>query len=403
MLIIGFIIMLVPLIISVIKRRSKIGLLVFAVLTAAVVLISNLSLQFLNFADKSTDKLFNGAAVSSSVDGVDYSQYVIKTDKHIKNILICGTDKRPNSTDDTMRTDIMMLICIDEDTDNIYCFSLSRDTLVRRDAVSNNNICKLNEVAAYGGGMTALINSIRFNFGINIDEYVLVNWYAVVDMVDVFFPDGIDYQMTELEMLGVNQVLPAQNSEFGKKRLDDLLCDPVSGENAFGLEEIGYLDSIGEEEHLYDINNLLEGTQYTRRFDDSIEYTVRLNGAQALAFSRARHCYPNQALSRDQKVLSFMLSLGSSAMGVLTEEKLDEFIERCAANNSFETSYASIKEALADVTGRSLNMGKPVRFENGTTENVSCLPIVYSNNYGNALLTYNYESLRQQVQKLIYE
>lgn len=402
MLIICIIVMFSPIIIRVIRRKSKIGLLVIAVVTAAVLLISNLSSQLLNFADKSTEKLFNGAEVSSSVDGVDYSKYVIKSDKNIKNVLICGTDKRPGSTDDTVHTDIMILLSINRDTDNGYCFSLSRDTLVRRDAVSND-ICKLNEVAAYGGGMTALINSIRFNFGINIDEYVLVNWYAVVDMVDVFFPDGIAYPMTELEMIGVNQVLPGQNSAFGKDRLDDLLCDPVSGEKDFGLEEIGYLDSIGEEEHLYDINNILEGTHYTRRFDDIVEHTVRLNGAQALAFSRARHCYPNQALSRDQKVLSFMLSLGSSAMGVLTEKKLDEFIERCAANNSFETSYTSINEALADITGRSLNMGRPIRLENGTTENVTCLPIVYSNNYGSAELTYNYESLKKQAQKLIYD
>ena len=402
MIIICFIVLISPLIVRVIKTRSKIGLSVFAVLTAVVVLTANAAARLLNLADRSTEKLFSGAELSSSADGVDYSRYVIKSDKHIKNILICGTDKRPESEDDTMRTDIMMLISIDEDTDNIYCFSLSRDTPVRRDALSND-ICKLNEVAAYGGGMSALINSIRFNFGIDIDEYVMVNWYAVVDMVDIFFPDGIDYQMTELEMVGVNQVLPAQNIAFGKGRLDDLLCDPISGEKEFGLDEIGYLDSIGEEEHLYDINNILAGTQYTRRFDDTEERTVRLNGAQVLAFSRARHCYANQAQSRDQKVLSFMLSLGSSVLGVLTEEKLDEFTERCRANNSFETSYTDIKEALADVTGRSLNRGKPMRFDNDKTEEVTSLPIVFSNNYGNAVLSYNYESLRKQAQELIYE
>ena len=403
MLIICFIVLFSPIIIRVIRRKSKIGLLVFAAVTAAVVLISNLSSQLLDFADKSTEKLFNGAEVSSSsVDGVDYSKYVIKSDKNIKNVLICGTDKRPGNTDDTMRTDIMMLVSIDKDTDNIYCYSLSRDTTVRRDAVSND-ICKLNEVAAYGGGMSALINCIRFNFGIDINEYILVNWYAVVDLVDVFFPDGIDYQMTELEMVGVNQVLPGQNSAFGKDRLDDLLCDPISGEKAFGLDEIGYLDSICEEEHLFDINNILEGTQYTRRFDDTVDHTVRLNGAQILAFSRARHCYANQAQSRDQKVLSFMMSLGSNVLGVLTEEKLDKFTERCLKHNSFETSYSDIKEALADVTGRSLNRGKAMHFDNDKTELVTCLPIVYSNNYGNAVLNYNYESLRNQAQKLIYE
>ena len=403
MLIICIIVMFSPIIIRVIRRKSKIGLLVIAVVTAAVLLISNFSSQLLNFADKSTEKLFNGAEVSSSsVDGVDYSKYVIKSDKNIKNVLICGTDKRPGNTDDTMRTDIMMLVSIDKDTDNIYCYSLSRDTHVRRDAVSDD-ICKLNEVAAYGGGMSALINCIRFNFGIDINEYILVNWYAMVDFVDVFFPEGIDYKLTELEMIGINQVLPEQNTCFGRGRLDDLLSDPITGKKEFGLEEIGYLDSIGEEEHLYDINNLIEGTKYTRRFDDTIDHTVRLNGAQALAFNRARHCYENQAQSRDQKVLSFMMSIGSSALDVLTEEKLDEFTERCLKHNSFETSYSDIKEVLADLTGRSLNMGKAMHFDNGKTELVTCLPIVYSNNYGNAVLNYNYESLRNQAQKLIYE
>ena len=113
-------------------------------------------------------------------------------------------------------------------------------------------------------------------------------------------------------------MVPEQNTCFGRGRLDDLLSDPITGKKEFGLEEIGYLDSIGEEEHLYDINNLIEGTKYTRRFDDTIDHTVRLNGAQALAFNRARHCYENQAQSRDQKVLSFMMSIGSSALDVLS-------------------------------------------------------------------------------------
>jgi len=113
-------------------------------------------------------------------------------------------------------------------------------------------------------------------------------------------------------------LVPEQNTCFGRGRLDDLLSDPITGKKEFGLEEIGYLDSIGEEEHLYDINNLIEGTKYTRRFDDTIDHTVRLNGAQALAFNRARHCYENQAQSRDQKVLSFMMSIGSIALDVLS-------------------------------------------------------------------------------------
>ena len=158
-------------------------------------------------------------------------------DKHVKNILLIGTDGR--TKDDRGRSDTMILLSINSKTNKMYLTSFMRDSYVDIQGHDSN---KLNAAYSFGGA-DLLIDTIQRNFKIEISDYISVNFNAFATVVDAV--DGIEIEISDREAEAINQILHDE--------VNQLMGDPIDAD---------YISHGGK---------------------------IKLNGKQALSYARIRH------------------------------------------------------------------------------------------------------------------
>jgi LCP family protein required for cell wall assembly len=127
------------------------------------------------------------------------------------NVLVMGLDQRFDQADDQpYRTDSVMIMTIDPFSKTAGTFSIPRDTLVDVNT-DNGNLwtrTRINEVyemgeysvlgypdSCTGCGAKLAMDTIKQNFGIPIDFYVILNWDNFIQVVDDL--GGIDVNIPE--------------------------------------------------------------------------------------------------------------------------------------------------------------------------------------------------------------
>ena len=94
------------------------------------------------------------------------------------NILLLGIDARPGQ--ESGRSDTMILLTVDANQKTVKLTSFMRDLYVEIPGYKNN---RLN--AAYRfGGPELLFETLKENFGIEVDQYVTVNFTMMADLVN---------------------------------------------------------------------------------------------------------------------------------------------------------------------------------------------------------------------------
>ena len=116
--------------------------------------------------------------------------------EHVYNVLLIGTDSYKTNG---ARSDSMILVSVNESTEQIIMTSFMRDSWVYIPGIGAE---RLNE-AFNSGGADLLIDTIETNFHIKIDNYILVDFYAFIDVVDSL--GGVDIEITEEERLVLNE------------------------------------------------------------------------------------------------------------------------------------------------------------------------------------------------------
>lgn len=103
-------------------------------------------------------------------------------------VLMMGIDRRPGETGLAYRTDTMILVSIDPNTDSIGMLSIPRDLYVvvpgyaARQRV--NAAMVLGEVNRPGSGPELAMRAIQSNLGIRVHDYIVVDFNAVIGIVD---------------------------------------------------------------------------------------------------------------------------------------------------------------------------------------------------------------------------
>jgi len=102
------------------------------------------------------------------------------------NIALLGLDTRPSLPSDpsqinrgSKNTDIILIASIQPSVPAVTLLSIPRDTLVY---LPNSRFAKVNTAYAYGGP-DYFKQTIKYNFGLNVDYYTAINFSAVVDAV----------------------------------------------------------------------------------------------------------------------------------------------------------------------------------------------------------------------------
>lgn len=170
------------------------------------------------------------------------------------NLLLIGVDS--NAPDKAGRSDTMMLAQIDQTNGTVRLVSFLRDLYV---PIPGHGRTRLNAAYFYGGE-ELLKETLKENFGVEIDRTVTVHYRVLADLVDQL--GGVEIDITEAE----------------RKHLNKLLAD-------YG----GTVPDVAE-----------PGLQ-------------RLSGLQALTYSRIRKIDSDfQRTSRQQTVIAAMLREMSS-------------------------------------------------------------------------------------------
>lgn len=119
-----------------------------------------------------------------------------------RSILLIGTDAR--LWDDMKHTDTMIVVCYNTTNGAIRLISVMRDAMI--DIPEKGNV-RINTVSTYAG-MEGLIRALNQNLGLNITEYMLVDFAGFRNVIDIL--GGIEVDITEVEMEYINSGLIEQ-------------------------------------------------------------------------------------------------------------------------------------------------------------------------------------------------
>lgn len=411
MFILGIVFFCVPLIYGIFFKKKKLLAVFTALIITVAIVLSNVLGNTLYSLNISTSDIFSSAEAIDSFDGnisecgIDYKQFITKSDKKLKNIIIAASDQRPDNKSETynFRTDIIILISIEVDTRNMYLFTLPRDTPVRYtvDYTGSRSVCILGETVAKTGSVQGLVNAIRMNYGLDIDEYMIVTWVNFVNICRSLFDDSIPVPLTEIELLGINQTLPNQNQRFGFDRKSCLFTEYDSDE-PFGKAELEYIDSIDKNEELHNINKLLDESgesSFTRRFDEKTELVYNLNSYQLLAYVRNLNPYDSHDFQRQRNTLTLISQMIPVVLSKINdEETIKKFSSLTKESGGIYTTYSDLNELVTDllIPVKSIHIGK-----NFKGDNVTQIPYeIY--NYAETI-DYSFEDLKTQTKKLIFD
>jgi LCP family protein required for cell wall assembly len=115
-------------------------------------------------------------------------------------VLVVGLDRRPGETGLAYRTDTMMVVSIDPATRSLGILSIPRDLYVAIPGYSEpqrvNTPMVLGEIRQPGSGPQLLMQTVQYNLGIRVNDYIAVDFNTFVTLIDTIGGVEIDVPYT---------------------------------------------------------------------------------------------------------------------------------------------------------------------------------------------------------------
>ena len=155
----------------------------------------------------------------------------------VKNILLIGVDNDyAPGMDELGNSDGLMIASINPKTRQVVLTSLMRDIRVQ---IPDSYKTKLT-LSYHYGGTQQLIDTIEYNFGVPIDNYVLVNYISVVNIVDAV--GGLTMDVTADELYWMDDKIRSVCELVGASYEDNMLSTDQAGELELnGIQTAAYL------------------------------------------------------------------------------------------------------------------------------------------------------------------
>jgi LCP family protein required for cell wall assembly len=125
-------------------------------------------------------------------------------------MILAGLDRRPGETGIGYRTDTMMLLSIDPQTNSIGVLSIPRDLYVQVPGYTElqriNTPMVFGEARQAGYGPELLMQTVQLNLGIRVNDYMAVDFQAFIDIVDLIggVDVTIDYTINDAQYPNMN-------------------------------------------------------------------------------------------------------------------------------------------------------------------------------------------------------
>ncbi|SDY41879.1 LCP family protein [Lachnobacterium bovis] len=175
------------------KRRKKIVIFAIEVIALAILLVILYIVNFFNHVQKGgLDK--GDVAINKEVADDSFFQKGQYT-----NIALFGLDNRGSGQYDNGNSDTIMIASINNENKKVKLISVYRDTYL---LVGKNKLAKANSAYAIGGVKNA-VRMLNANLDLDIQNYVTVDWGALVKAIDAL--GGIDIEISRAEMNKINE------------------------------------------------------------------------------------------------------------------------------------------------------------------------------------------------------
>lgn len=151
-------------------------------------------------------------------------------DNDVINILLAGEEA---IGDDRGRTDSIMIATLNMKDKRVRLTSIMRDSYVQIPGYSDNKI----NAAYHNGGIQLLKETIKVNFGIEVDGYVLVQFDSFENLIDAL--GGIDIELSEREVSYLNRT--NYISDYTNHNLS-VGMNHLNGNQALGYARVRYVE-----------------------------------------------------------------------------------------------------------------------------------------------------------------
>ena len=114
------------------------------------------------------------------------------------NVLVMGMDRRPGESGAGYRTDTMILVSLDPVSGRVGMLNIPRDLYVD---IPGYGLDRVNtaytsgELEEPGGGPRLAMQTVQYNFGIPVNDYVIVDFTTFIKIIDLI--GGIDVYVRE--------------------------------------------------------------------------------------------------------------------------------------------------------------------------------------------------------------
>mgnify|MGYP004517116529 CR=1 FL=1 len=175
------------------------------------------------------DNLYN--EIDSSITEQEFND--------ILTLVFFGTDSRDIYDMSQGRSDSIIVVSINPKIRTIKLISIPRDTYVN---IPGYGYTKINHAYAYGGEQLS-IKTINSNFGLNIKEYVTIDFSGLINVINSV--GGIEMDITEQELEVLNHYLPASYKTSGReyKKMTEYGHVVLNGEEALAHSRDRYVGS----------------------------------------------------------------------------------------------------------------------------------------------------------------
>ena len=176
------------------KRSSLRNRIIILAISIVFIIIAGVGVGYYSYV-KSKIYIEPAEIEVKTVENKNKEEVDYKEVEGITNVLLVGTDAR--DLKESARADSIIIATLDNNNKEIRLTSLFRDTLVH---IEGYGPYKLNAAMAFGG-IDLLKDTIQETYDINIDKYIIINFWgfeSIIDQMGGLEIDVKDYQLDEL-------------------------------------------------------------------------------------------------------------------------------------------------------------------------------------------------------------
>lgn len=161
-------------------------------------------------------------------------------DDNYWTIAVFGVDSRDGNLGKGALSDVEMLCSMNKKTGEIRLVSVFRDSYLRID--QSDDYDKINE-AYFKGGHKQATDALRDNLDLQIDDYAVFNWKAVVDAINVL--GGVDLDITDKEFAYINSFITetVESTGVGSHHLEHSGMNHLDGVQAVAYARLRLMDT----------------------------------------------------------------------------------------------------------------------------------------------------------------